>query len=72
MVNSFADRLKSLIDEKGINQSALAKHTKLGTSTISQWVNGQRQPSVEYIIILANYFDVSADYLLGRTKDYEK
>lgn len=72
MVNKFAERLKGLLTEKGIDQKTLAKETKLGPSTISQWINGKRQPSADYVLLMANYFDVSADYLLGRAEEYDK
>jgi len=72
MVNKFAERLKGLLTENEISQKTLAEKTNLGTATISQWINGKRQPSADYILLIANYFDVTTDYLLGKTQEYDK
>ena len=72
MANKFAERLKWLLAENSISQKTLAEKTQLGTATISQWINGKRQPSADYILLIANYFGVTTDYLLGNTQDYDK
>ena len=69
MINKFGERLKGLIIEKGITQKILAQKTQLGQSTISEWINGISQPKADYILLLADFFDVTTDYLLGRTED---
>ena len=69
MENKFAERLKELLIENGLSQKNLAEKTELGYSTISQWINGKRQPYADYILLIAKYFDVTTDYLLGKTDD---
>ena len=44
----------------------LAKAIDVSFSTISRWENGEITPTITYLILLCDYFDVSADYLLGR------
>lgn len=61
----FAERLKELREEKGMSQTQLAKATKLSKSAIGYWEAEKRVPNAEVIITLAQYFGVSADYLLG-------
>lgn len=67
MVN--IDNLFKMISEKGINQSKLAKNTSISTGNISDWKNGKSMPSAVKLDELANYFDCSVDYLLGRVKN---
>ena len=64
-MNKFAERLKELRLEKGLTQRELSKQTGLCRSAIAFWELCERVPSAEAIIILAKYFGVSADYLLG-------
>lgn len=59
------EKLKELLDKKGVTAYRLAKDTGIGKATISQWLNGVCNPSVEKCLILANYFDVTLDELLG-------
>ncbi len=65
----FAFRLKQLRDEKDISQAALAKSIDIGASTVAMWETGERYPTAQYLDKVANFFDVSTDYLLGRTDD---
>lgn len=64
---SFGDRLKSLRREKELTQAELAKIFSLGESTISFYESNKRTPDYELLNKLADYFNVSIDYLLGRT-----
>lgn len=61
------NRIKQLRNEKGINQDVLAKLLGLETAGISKLETGRVPLKDEYIIKLANYFDVSTDYLLGNS-----
>ena len=61
----FADRIKELRIEKGLTQRTLAEQTGLSQSAIKHWENDDRVPNAEAVVILAKFFDVSADYLLG-------
>lgn len=65
----FGQRLKSLLEERGIAQVELAQRLNLAKSTVSQYVSGHREPDMEMLQKIAAYFSVSTDYLLGRTND---
>ena len=62
-------RLFELMKEHGISSKKLSDDTKISTGNISDWKSGRSQPSLEKIRILADYFNVSIDYLLDRTDD---
>lgn len=54
--------------EKDTTQEALANGIGKKRQTVSQYVNGISEPGYETLVKIADYFDVSIDYLLGRTK----
>ncbi len=58
-------RLKELRAEKGINQVLLAQNIGVSKGIISLWENGLREPTLSSLIVLATFFDVSIDYLVG-------
>lgn len=62
-LNINLDRLKSLIDTKTRKQ--IAEALKCNTSTVTKHYNGDRRITIDYLIKYAQYFNVSADYLLG-------
>jgi len=64
---NFGNRLRQLRKEKGLTQAELAKLLSIGESTISFYESGKRQPDYETLIRIADLFNVSVDYLLGRT-----
>lgn len=65
----FAERLKDLMKELGLNQTRLARQTGIDMREIGMWVRGERRASYERLWALADYFEVSIDYLLGREND---
>ena len=65
MKDIFAERLKELRQEKDISQETLAKELGVGNGTISLWENGKREPKLSNLILIAEYFGVSIDYLAG-------
>lgn len=64
-MNKFAERLKELRLEKGLNISGLGKEVGINYTNLIRWESGERQPSIDAVIILAKYFDVTTDYILG-------
>lgn len=64
---NLGERLKNLRLEKGVSQTELAKQFNIARSTLSQYESNQRTPSDEIKIKLSEYFNVSVDYLLGKT-----
>ena len=65
----FGDRLKELRTKRGITQFKFAKELNIATGTIGNWEVNSRTPDCTMLIKIADYFDVSLDYLLGR-EDY--
>lgn len=63
-------RIKDLRKERNITQSDLAKILNVTQDSISLWEKNKRVPDTQYIIQLADYFEVSVDYLLGRSDDF--
>lgn len=61
----FCERLKELRIEKGIGQTELAKAINVSKGIISLWENNLREPKLSNLIVLAKYFGVSIDYLVG-------
>ncbi|MDE7182670.1 MAG: helix-turn-helix transcriptional regulator [Clostridia bacterium] len=69
MKNLFAVRLSELLEMNNLSKRALAKNIGISAMSISDWTNGKVQPTAENIYIIAEYFDVSSDYLLGLKED---
>lgn len=63
----FAQRLKDLRQEKKISQTELASALNISNRTISMYEQGNSEPNVEILSKIADYFNVTADYLIGRT-----
>lgn len=61
----FAQRLKELRVEKELSQAALAQAVNLSQSAIKQWENQTRIPNAKAVVVLAKFFGVTTDYLLG-------
>ncbi len=53
---------------EGISQYALAKKLGISQSTISNWLNGKKEPSIESLWKIADYFGESVDYIIGRAQ----
>ncbi len=64
-LKSFAERLKELMNEKNLNAPALAKEIGTNRTTVSELLRGNYFPSTEHLVAMAEYFNCSADYLLG-------
>lgn len=60
-------RIKDLREAKGINMREAAKLLNLPYTTYVGYEKGQREPSSEVLIQLANFYEVSIDYLVGRS-----
>ena len=61
----FAQRLRELRQEKGLSMKQLAKELNTTDAAISNWENEINEPKISYLKAIAQYFNVSADYLLG-------
>jgi transcriptional regulator with XRE-family HTH domain len=61
----FAEQLKTLRKINGLTQKELAEKLKIKQNSHSDWENGKSEPNIEMLVRIADYFDVSLDYLLG-------
>ena len=62
-------RLKEIRKTKGISQLKLALDLNTNQNTISRYETGEREPGIDELIKIADYFNVSIDYLVGRTEN---
>lgn len=60
-------RLKEIRKAKGISQLRMATDLNTNQNTISRYETGEREPGIAELIRIADYFNVSIDYLLERT-----
>lgn len=58
--------VKELRKERNLSQEGLAKAIGVSQKAIDYWERGINEPKASYIVKLADFFDVSADYILGR------
>ena len=65
----IVERLKELMKQEGLNQVKLAEKIGIKQNTISSWLSNKKEPSITSLWLLANYFNVEVDYIIGR-KDY--
>lgn len=68
-MNTFSNILRQLRSEKNISTYKLADLLHVSRSSISNYETGIRTPSYDLLVEIANFFNVSIDYLLGRTND---
>lgn len=64
---TFGEKLKDLMDEKEVSQKEVSSTLNIAISTLNGYANDYREPDFATLVALANYFDVSTDYLLGVT-----
>ncbi len=62
-------RLKELRKNKRVSQLKLAMDLNMNQNTISRYETGEREPGINEIIKIADYFNVSIDYLLEQTSN---
>lgn len=64
----FAERLKILRREKGLKQEQLANLLGVTQRKISYWETGQTEPDLMSVLKICEFFEVSCDYLIGKTE----
>lgn len=68
----FSSRLFGLLEKTNTSQQALATAIDISRQSITQYCSQVKQPNVDKLIQIADYFDVSTDYLLGRSDSPER
>ncbi len=68
-MNFFSNRLRELRTENKLTQKELATNLSIPIPTLSHWECGYAEPSHEDILAICKFFNVSSDYLLGRSDD---
>ena len=66
ILSNFAENLSVLMQEKNLNAPALGKLLSMDRSNITRYLRGERLPDYRVFVTLVEYFNVSADVLLGR------
>ena len=67
-MEKFHKKLKMLRKKQGLTQTELGEKVGVKQNTFTNWENGKREPSLEKLIVLADFFEVSLDWLVGRDK----
>jgi transcriptional regulator with XRE-family HTH domain len=65
----FGERLRKLIRERKIGREELAEYLDVHWRTIYHYETDKREPNISQLIKIANFFDISLDYLVGRSDD---
>ena len=68
LMEIFALRLKELRAEKNVSQAALAKMIGSSCAIVCYWETNRSEPTAPYLVKIADLFNVSVDYLLGRAE----
>ena len=68
----FAERLKHLRRSRELNQVQLARGLGVRKQSVSNWENDNIKPLVEMLERVANFFEVTTDYLLGRNEGLDE
>lgn len=71
-MQTFAQRLNAIRKQQNIPAHRIADHLHISLRNYRRYESGQVQPPMENLILLADYLDVSLDYLLGRDEFYAK
>lgn len=66
----FSNTLRELRKSKEMSANQLSEIFNCSKSLIYEWEKGRSQPSLEDLVKIANFFEVSLDYLLGREDDF--
>lgn len=69
---SLGEKIKNLRNAKGLTQIGFANQFQISNGTIAMWETNKRQPDINTLCKISNFFDVSVDYLVGNTDDPRK
>ncbi len=63
-----AERIRELMKEQGLNQVQLASKIGVKQNTVSAWLLKKKEPCIHSLWAIADYFQISVDYLIGRSE----
>lgn len=64
---NFGEHLQELREDREISRKELSAYLNISVSALGMYEQGRREPNIETLIRIADYFNVSLDFLLGRT-----
>ena len=64
----FGERLRAILKERNISQAQLIEDLQISSAIPYKWLNGIYSPSITSLIRLAEYFECTVDYLIGRVR----
>lgn len=67
-VPPFKDRLRTMLKERKVTQAQLISGLPVSSAVPYKWLSGINEPSIESLIRLAEFFECSVDYLIGRVR----
>ncbi|MFD0870993.1 HTH-type transcriptional regulator immR [Chlamydia abortus] len=65
----YGSRIYALRTSRGLTQEQLAQHLKISRASLAHYEQNRREPDSSMLSRIANYFDVSVDYIIGRTNN---
>ena len=68
-IRSFPDTLCELRRRSGLSQRKAASDLKISQALLSHYENGTREPGLSFVCRVCDYYGVTADYLLGRSRN---
>jgi len=68
-MSAFSERLLALREEKKLSQADVAGATGITTRTYQRYEAGEREPVVSTLVRMADFYGVTADYLIGRSEN---
>lgn len=70
MSGGFPQRLRRLRERKRVSRRVLADFCQISKNSVARYERGEREPVASVVCRMADYFEVSADYLLGRVESF--
>jgi len=71
MKTAFSEVLSELRRKKGLSQRSAAADLGISQALLSHYENNAREPKLEFVVKACNYYEVTADYILGRTRSHD-
>ena len=68
-LSKFGETVKELMDERNLNGKQLGLELGVAGPTITRYIQGKHMPDMHILVLIADYFNCSTDYLLGREPD---